>query len=200
MAVRFYILPVQRVTVDGRDYRGPMYLKWRMNPGGLAVQYSLKDYGSIDMATVAVEATATDHTTLAAQANVYQFPENIDVKMTAAQRAALSDYLEAHAVPGDWIAAQDSHRTALRTVTGMFLYMQRLTALTGNVSPLDWGYELNTQWRNISAAHQAAIAEAAVSLGYSTAFIGANTQVRALLKNFADQWGAAPILFGFVTL
>lgn len=200
MSVIFYILPVMVVVVSGSTYRGPSYLAWRMNPTGLAVQWSCKDYGSIDMMVCAVNAEAAQHATLAAQSNVYQFPENLDAVMTQAERSALSAYLESHAVPGDWIAAQDTFRVALRTVTGMFLYMQRLTAMTGNVSPLDWGYTLNTQWKNISAAHQTAISEAATSLGYSVSFIGGNTQVRAILKNFADQWGSKSIYFGFVTL
>ncbi len=199
MSVRFYILPVQRVTVNGSDYRGPMYLKWRMNPDGLDVLWSLKDYGSIDMGTIAVEATATDHTTLAAQANVYQFPENLDVTMTQAQRSALESYLEAHAVPGDWIAPGDTFRSGLRTVTGMFLFMQRLTT-KAHSNPLDWGITLNTQWQNLTIQQRGWITESFSSMGYDLSFVRASTQMRRIIKAASEQFGAKPIYFGMVTL
>lgn len=199
MAILFYLLPIEVIG----NMRGPMYLRWQDGPNapGLVVtHWSMRDYGSINMGVVAVDGDSTQHTTLAAQANVYQFPENLDAVMTSGQRGVLSAYLETHDVPGDWIANGDTFRVALRTVTGMFLYMQRLTGMTGNVSPLDWGYTLNTQWRNISAAHRTAIIDAAMSLGYAVDFIANNTQVRRILKVFADAWGTQPIYFRFVTL
>ena len=200
MAIRFYLLPVQVVMVGDQKYRGPAYLKWRMNPTGLDVPWSLKDYGTIDLGSVAVDGTAENHAYLAAQANVYQFPANLDVTMTSAQRSTLSAYLEARAVPGTWIAARDTFRTALRTVTAMFLFMQRLTHTAGGTSPLDWGVALNTQWRNLSAQQREWISSAFVSLEYSTASIGNTSTMRAIIKDASEQFGSREILFGFVTL
>lgn len=199
MSVRFYILPAQRVTDAGGIHRGPMYLLWRFNPTGLDVIWSLKDYGSIDLGCVAVDGAATDHATLAAQTNVYQFPENLDTVMTQAQRSVLESYLEAAAVPGDWIAPGDTFRVGLRTVTAMFLFMQRLTT-KAHSNPLEWGVTLNTQWRNLTAAQQGWITESFASLGYDSSFIVANTQMRRIIKAASEQFGETPIHFGFVTL
>lgn len=205
MTILFYLIPVMVVIItppgeDPQTYRGPSYLKWFQNPDGLAVRWSCKDYGSVDMMLCAVNAEPADHDWLAIQSDVYQFPQDIDVNVPQSSVATLQAYLEAHAVPGDWTSPSETWRSTLRTITGMFLYMQRLTAMTGNVSPLDWGYTLNTQWRNVEAEHQDAIVASAASLGYDTSFIGNNTLLRAIIKAFADVWGAAPIYFGFVTL
>lgn len=197
MTIRFYILPIER----NGNTRGPKYFAWRYDPDppGLADAWSILDYGLIDMGVLVSDITDTDHTFLAAQADVFSFPVDLDVTMTAAERSTLSTYLEAHGVPGDWVSAQDTWRTALRTVSGMFLYMQRLTALAGS-SPLDWGYNLNTQWRNISASHQTEMTDAATSLGYDVSFIRNTTQIRALLKTFSDAWGNQTIYMGMTTL
>jgi hypothetical protein len=195
MPTYFYLMPIARVD----NGRGPKYLKWRFNPTGIDCQWSMKDYGSIDYGCLAVNATVEQHTTLVGYTDNYQFPENLDAIMTSAQRSTLEAFLEAVAVPGDWITAQDSFRTALRTVTGMFMFMQRLTALAGS-NPLNWGITLNTQWRNLSAQQQSWITDAFMSLGYSAAFITNNTQVRRIIKAASEQWGARPIYFGFVEL
>ena len=200
MSTRFYLLPIQVVTVNGQISRGPMYLLWRRNPTGIDCVWSHKDYGSIDLGVVMADATTAQHATIAAQANVYQFPENLDVTMTSAQRSTLSTYLEANAVPGTWIAAGDTFRTALRTVTAMFLFMQRLTVKAQGTNPLQWGIGLNTQWRNLTTEQQGWISESFTSMGYDASFIRGTTTMRLIIKNASEQWGEKPILFGPVTL
>ena len=199
--IRYYILPVDiynNPDSGGRE-RGPMYLKWRRNPDGLAVQWSAKDYGSIDMMVVAVNAEEADHTYLAAQSDVYAFPENLDVNPSPAELSALEDYLEIAFIPAQWLSPSETWREALRTITGMFLFMQRLTGITGE-NPLTWGITLNTQFRNIDQQYQDAITEAFVTLDYDETVLRDNWTLRIILKNAADQWGERPIYFGFVTL
>jgi hypothetical protein len=197
MAVRFYLIPVQ--VVD-EVFRGPKYLKWFMNPDGLDVRWSCKDYGAIDMMSCAVGSEEQgDHDYLAAQADVYQWIEPLDGQMTAGERAEVTTYLESAWIPANWITPADTRREAVRTVTGMFLFMQRLTAITGS-TPIEWGVELNTQYQNLDLEYQEAIVDAFDTLGYDSSVIRDNWTLRVLLKNAADQWGETPILFGFVTL
>jgi hypothetical protein len=141
---------------------------------------------------------AADLTWLAAQADVYAWPTVLDENLPQAERSAVTAYLEAAFVPANWISPSDTRRTALRTVTGMFLFMQRLTALSGN-SPLDWGITLNTQFRNLTTEQQTWLEEAAVSLGYAWDVVS-NDTIRLILKAMADAWGDQPIYFGFTTL
>lgn len=199
--VRFYLLPIQRVIPDlpaePTPYRGPAYLRWRMNPDGLNVQWSMKDYGIIDHGIVAVNAEDADHAWLAAQTGVYQFPANLDGKPSATLRNAMKARLEDVRVPGNWISSSDTYRVILRTVTGMFLFMQAITGRAGD--PFELGISLNTTYGDLPAAVQQVVAEEAVRVGY-TSPIPPTATVRAILKTAADAWGATPILFGFVSL
>lgn len=196
---RFYLVPIESVG----NTRGPEYFPWFFDPDPVAelagVRWSLKDYGVINQGVVAAEVTQAQHDFLAAQAEVFDFPENLDAAMGSADRTALSNYLEAVAIPADWLSPADTYRTALRTVTGMFLFMQRYTAITGT-NPLQSGLTLNTQFRNLNAVNQNAIRQTFTDLGYDDTVIRDNWTLRVLLKNAADQWGSRAIEFGFVSL
>lgn len=197
--IRFYILPVDVVTIAGQIMRGPKYLEWFQNPSGLDVRWSAKDYGAIDMMMCAVDAELADHTYLAGQTDVYAFPDNLDTSPSPAELSALEDYLELAYIPAQWLSPSDTWREILRIITAMFLFMQRLTGITGS-DPLVWGVSLNTQFRNIEQQYQDAIYEAFVTLGYDDSAIKSNWTMRVMLKNTADEWGERPIHFGFVTL
>lgn len=196
--IRFYLLPVQ-VVIDNGVHRGPMYLKWSWNPDGLDVRWSLKDYGMIDQGVVAVDAVQADHDSLAVQADVYQFPTDLDLSMGAQERAVLTSFLEGIAVPADWLSPQDTFRTALRTITGMYLSMQRLTAIT-RIDPISAGLQLNDQFGTLPQLWQDAILQTYDDLDYDSSVVRDNWTLRIILKNTADQWGERPILFGFVIL
>jgi len=118
--------------------------------------------------------------------------------MTQQQQNALGSFLEGVAVPGNWLTGSQTFRSVLRTISGMFLFMQRVSTLFGG-NPLTSGISLNTQWRNVPANLQAAIETAAAEWGY-TGSIAANTTMRNLLKQFADLWGAKPIYMGLAEL
>lgn len=196
MHIQYYLVPVQQIGL----YRGPSYLKWRWNPGGLDVQKSCKDYGSINQMICAVNAEIVAHTWLAAQASVYQFPIDIEVNPSPAELSELETALEAVYIPADWLSPSETWRGALRTVTGMFLYMQRVTAITGDNPLTDWGVTLNTQFRNLDQDKQDALIQATNDLGYDSSVIRDNWTLRIILKNMADGWGDRPIYFGFTTL
>ena len=192
--IQYFFVPVQVVG----NYRGPSYLKWRMNPTGLDVPWSCKDYGTVNNVMVcAVDADTTDLAWLSAQANVYTWPTALDENLPQQERSAVTAYLEAAFVPANWISPSDTRRESLRTITGMFLYMQRLTVLGGN--PLDWGITLNTQYDNLTVEQQGWLEQAALDLGYAWD-VAPNDTIRNILKEMGDAWGERIIYFGFTTL
>jgi hypothetical protein len=193
--IRFYLLPMERVGV----WRGPKYFKWMFNPNGIDCLWSCKDYGSIDMGTLAADISQADHNSLIINTDVYSFPENLDVTMAQAERSAMNTYLEAHALPGDWISSSETFYSAARTITGMMLYNQRVCAILGYPENPYIGITLNTQYRNIPNPLHDALSQAAVDLGY-TWTVANNDQARKVFKLMANQWGSNPIEFGFVTL
>lgn len=197
MPVRFYVLPVERVG----SARGPEYLPWRhdANPAeSVAVaNWSMKDYGLIDRAVLAVDATNAQHTTLNGKPGAIQFPANLDATPTAQQRTTVKDALESQNIPSGWVGAGDTWRSILRGVTGIFLSMQRVTGIVGT-DPAEWGVTLDTTFDAFPAEVQDAFTLAAQELG--AASIPASATLRAILRTMADRWEERPILFGFVEL
>lgn len=196
MTVRFYVLPI-----EVRGLRLPKYFAWKGDsiPPFLGSPWTMKDYGSINMCVLCSNISDADHAALMLNADVYSLPVDLDVTMSVTQRSAMNTYLEAHAIPGDWLAPGDTFRSALRTVTSMMLYLQRVLALIGYPSDPFAGLTLNTQYRNIPNPLHDALGQAASELGYTWTTAN-NDQVRKIFKAQADQWGSAPILFGIATL
>ena len=196
--IQFYIVPIEQVG----SYRGPEYLPWRadQNPEPIlaGVRWSCKDYGLIPQMVCAADVTTAQHVFLDAQADVWAFGD-LDLNIGAGERNQLGNFLEGVAIPSNWIQPTETNRTALRTITGMFLFMQRLTAIT-NQNPLTAGLTLNTQYQNLPALWGDAITQAAADLGYDISWLTGNMTVRQFLKRFAEEWGLRPIYFGFTTL
>ena len=199
MNIIFYLIQVMVVVSGATTYRGPAYLQWKMNPGGLAVQWSCADYGSIDVMICAVNAEQAQHDWLAAQVGVYQFPANLDQNLTQPQVTAVQNWLENQWIPGDWVTPGDTWRGVLRPVIQLFLYMQRTTAILG-YAPDVQAISLNTQLSAIPAPIRDAMQQAATELGYDLSPVRLNWTLRRFLKYMADQWGSKPIYFGFTTL
>lgn len=190
--IRWYILPMER-TAD--NHRGPMYFKWRFNLNGIDCHWSLTDYGSIDMCTIVADISQTDHDALILQADVYAFPENIDVNMTQAQRSELNTFLEAHAIPGDWLSPNTTFRENLRTIVGMMRYMMRVLAIIGYPVDPYAGLSLNTQYQNVPNPLHDAMQQAALERGYAWN-VSPNDQIRKIFKYMSDQWASTPTYYG----
>lgn len=200
MHIQYYILPIEiYIQPDsGREYRGPKYISWRWG-SGIQVQWSMKDYGRENTAVVAVNGEQSDHDFLSGFIDVYQFPENLDVNLSPANISAISTFLEAVFIPADWITPSDTFETALRTILGMFMSMQRYHGITGE-SFLDSGIAMNDQFRTWPPIAQTVFTDIWTHFGGDETDIKTNWTVRILLKNLADLWGTTPVHFGFITL
>lgn len=158
MAVRFYILPMEvaQVWSEAQDKyltkRGPKYLPWRFDPDPIpalaGVRWSILDYGVIETALAAVDVTPAQHTALAAFPDVIAVPSNLDSTVGATKLAATRAAIETLNIPGNWVQASDTYRVIVRQVSGMFLFMQRLTALTGQ-NPFTGGLQLNAAYSDL---------------------------------------------------
>jgi hypothetical protein len=199
MTIRFYILPMERAANGGR---GPKYFEWKSDPDapGLTSPWCPVDYGLIDQVIIASDITDADHTSLVAHADVYSFPLDLDATMTQQNQNDLISFLEAKIIPAQWLSGAQTFRSVLRTIAGMFLYIQNISGIL-NVDPTTIeGVALNTQYRNLPATFSAALAQAASNLGYDFSGIRNNTTLRNVLKLMSDQWGTRPIYMCFTTL
>lgn len=195
MTIRFYILPIER-SLSGTS-RGPKYFAWSKDPDppGINCPESLIDYGSIDECIIVADISDIDHASLSLNLDVYSFPLDLDTTLTVANRNTINTFFEAVGIPADWVHQGDTFRSVLRTVTQMFIYLQRVLGLIGYPTNPYAGLTLNTQYQNIPNPLHDALQTAAISLGY-TWNVANNDQIRKIWKQFADAWGNTPINMG----
>ncbi len=195
MAFRLYIVP-QIGTGTSTDPRRAKYI------AALGVPYTAMPFGFQPCFCACADLSVANDAAVVANADVFAFPFDLSGQM-GSEAAATSSFLETtFFIPCNWMTGSTTWLEAARIICGMFQYFQRLNFILGNVVPIDGtaNKSLNTQFQQFTAEVQAGILQAASSLGYSTTFIAGNTQVRAILKGFSDQWGAAPFNFGPFTI
>jgi hypothetical protein len=191
MAFRLYLVPAIG-TGTQQDPRRAKYLSAMSGySGGM-------DYGFQPVFLTAADLSPANDAALVANADVFGFPVDLSGQLSGGDANTASAALESFFIPANWITGSLTWLEVARTIAGMFQYLQRLNGTIGNVVLLDGtgNKTLNTQFNQIDPTIQAGIISAAQSLGYDTSFIQNNTQVRALIKNFADQWGQKPFIFG----
>jgi hypothetical protein len=194
--IRFYILPIEEIS----NARGPKYIKWQFNPGGIQPQrYSMKDYGLINAALIAIEFDQAQHEQLVAEPDVAAAPENLDNNISEVAIPQVQAVLEALRIPAGWVDSTHTYREILRMVGGLFMFAQRHNGLHGE-DLIDNQAQLNLRWNEIPGDRQDRILVTADNMGYDWSEVENSWLIRRVLKHLADQWGDTPILFGFVTL
>jgi len=192
---RFYLVPIETVG----SARGPKYFAWRFDPDppGLASAWSLMDYGFMPSGLIfCPDVIASDHTFLAAQSDVYDFPEVLNV--TISDRTAMDAFFEAISIPTDWLTAGSTYLEFLRKMAGMFQFNQRYNGISGGHSIFENGRTLESNWNSLSAQEQSWFLQTSVSFG-GPASIPGNPKLRSLTKQAGDLWGETPFLLGGVT-
>ena len=191
--IRYYVLPTESVGI----FSGPKYFHWRYDPDppGIDCFWARKDYRAAPACILAADIAQPDHEKLRTLRDVSALPYGLDGNMPGADRHKLAKVLEKSLVPRYWLAGAITAREAIRTITCMFLYMDELVKLGG--SPFEWPVSLETRWYELSAQQKDWIKQACRKNGYTFDFVTVNTQLQAILKGMADQWGKKPIRFGF---
>ena len=192
MAFRLYIVPEQSIILQGEPARFPKYFS--------PFPWNGFYYGFQPIYLVASDLAPADDAAIVANADVFAFPFNLTPTVGGGNVQAARNALEAALIPAQWVSGTTTWRQVARMVAGMFQFMQRLWALLGDVVLIDSSTKLNVQFSSLPANVQAAILQAAADLGYSTANIQANTQVRAILQDMGAQWGTKEFHFGGFTL
>lgn len=149
------------------------------------------DYGFQPLFLTAADLTPAEDAAIVANADVFAFPFNLDTNIQGgAVNATRTDH-EDRGIPLQNVPG--TYRLLARYDAGLFAYMQRLNVVLGNEVFVDTSAKLNTQWSSIPVdPYQTALLAAAASLGYDTSFITGTTQIRAILKAWADAWGNQP--------
>ena len=195
MTVRWYVWPVQEIDEAGTLWRGPRYIKWFKNPGGIEVAWSWIDYGLMPTALLVAEVTVAQHALANGQADIITIPENIDSMIGSAALAAVAAALESLHIPAGWVTTAHTYRDVMRKTAQLFLLSQRYHGRTAK-RLIEAGITLNTSINQLPDNVRVSLNESAKSLGWDTSAIGPSWTLRQALGYLADQWGDTPILFG----
>lgn len=203
MTLHYYFLPVLRVTNNDRIHRGPKYLKWTHNQDGEQVKWSMIDCGLFSTAFVACDSNITQHQTLFDYPDVLSIDprngnqRNLNANATDAEINALVNYLDTpgNFIPLGWATTADTRREILRGICGIFLFIQRATAVS-RLSPDQWGVTMNTTWVELTDQQRQWIRDAASSLGFGASDPPDEMTIRHILRYMGNHWGQRPIYMG----
>ncbi len=199
--IRWYIMPFVEYEQDGRTYRWPKYFAPRFPPyvnapsGGVDAPYSWMDYGLIPAALVVADVDQAQHDSIVANNDAVSPPEDIDQNVTTQAIPTVQNVLEALRIPAGWVNTSYTYRNILRMIAGLFQFSQRYHAMH-NEDLISSQAALDLQWNQIPAARRARIQATVADLGYNTDGITNQTTVRAILWNFAQQWGDSVFYVG----
>ena len=199
MAENWYLLPAVECDRGGGPIPNSRCPKYLVNS---PLTRSNMDYGRVNLFLTAVrDIDPVTQATIEAAPDTWFAPDNLEDTLGGPGSNALESFVEPFDLPGNFLGPQDTHREALRQFVGMFQFAQALSKHHNYDDPFSVpGFGLNVQWGDIPADWQTALLDAANGFGYDASILSGNNQVRAILIDFAGQWGNDPVPFGFTTL
>jgi hypothetical protein len=190
-----YLTPMVSTTdALGRTFIYPKYFPSRFGGSVTVTTQSAMRYGFLPYALVYAEGLTPDGAGfLAAQSDVYVFPDDIDQPIADPR---LGSFFESLSFPTDWLTPATTYRVFLRTLAGMFQFAQRYQGLSGGHALFE-GYTLDTNYRSMPAQQATWFDATLASLGYPA--VNGNPKVRSLIKQIGDLWGQQPFFLGTLT-
>ena len=197
MAFRLYIVPVVGAGVKG-DPRRPKYFA---DPGKMidGLDWSAMDYGLEPWMDVGADLSPSDENLVIGQSDAFAVPFDLASQLTSGQVSAVQQKLESINVPAGWVTINFQWIEIVRIVLGMFLFMQRYSALHG-AGLFGGGNTLTSRLNQLTQAERDDLTTTARELGVSTETIASNARLREALKDLADQFTMIPYHFGDITL
>lgn len=187
MTVRCYLMPRVLIGTGPNGIRGtsrmPKYF------AQITGRYTVLRYAQELACVVIADTDAAVHSALTANADVRAFPDDLDTVVTAGNRTAIVNALEAANVPAQWVANGQTFRVVLRRLAGMF-------DLLCNVHGRGLRFlqaSLDAQISALPANVRQGMQDAASTLGLDTAGISGATTLRAALAQIAAQFDARPV-------
>jgi hypothetical protein len=191
MSFRLYIVPVIG-TGTKADYRRPKYF----DDGSLASHpaWSWIDYGFEPWAVVGADLSTSEDNFVVGQPDGFALPFDLSPPLTAQQVTNVKNKLESIQVPSGWVNTTLSWIQVVRTVLGVFTFIQRYGVVyadaNGVAAPsiFTGGVSLDTTFGSLPLAVRNALIATAQSFGIPTAGLTANTTLRTILKSMADSF------------
>jgi len=193
--IRFYLLPIVEVQLpSGIVARGPKYFNWKFG-SGLMNDWNIFDYGFVPYCLLATpDINQVDHDALAANADVYAFPENLDAPVSD---PTIDAFFEGIHIPTDWLTPSTSYRELLRSVSGMFQFNQAYGGASGVRASLFDAVSLGDRINALSTEQRGWFDQALVDLKLPP--VGGNPQIRQLVRQAASLWEGQTFYLGRVS-
>jgi hypothetical protein len=197
MAFRLYLVPVVGAGTRA-DARRPKYFASGEDgtgtTGAVTGAWSAMDYGFEPWMVVGADLSTADDTLVVGKADVTALPVDLAPTLTGPQVTATKNKLDAMNVPDQWVTTSLTWSQVVRTVLGVFSFLQRYGAIyadqNGTPAPtlFGGGVTLNTTFASLPLAVRSALSATAVDQNISTAGVTGSTTVRVLLKLMADAY------------
>lgn len=201
---KFYLVPIEVVpTGPGTEARGPKYFNWRYDPDPPALvsgNWAMMDYGFMPYALiVAKDITQTDHDALILNADVFDFPDNLDLPVTD---PGIDAFFEAINIPTEWLTPSTTYRELMRQTAGMFQFNQRYGGIYaeryGGWHSIFDNATLETRLRQMTAQEQEIFLAAVESFGFDPGLVNDNSQLRLLVRQAGSYWIGRSFFIGGV--
>ncbi len=183
MPWRLYLIPI---IGDGskNDPRRPKYIE------SVTSSWAMMDYGMQPAALVAADVDLTGNTFLAAQADVFRFPLDLDQQVGALGAPVVQQTLEKIPVPGDWVTPTTTWRQVVRTLIACCLFLQRYAHLAQDVRPLLDGttVKLDTPVSALPTKVLGTFGKAAIEMAIDTTTVDAAATVRDVWRSVKTRW------------
>jgi len=188
MSKRIYLMPL--LLVGG--VRSPKYLKGRVTPAALDVEWAGLPCGQQDVMLVSAEVTQGQHSELVALADVAAFPLDLDNAVTAAALPTVKATLDSFDIPSHWVNTSFTYRRVLRRIMRLFFLSQQLNAkwavklFNGTITPASAVVSMPENARLKLTA-------LASSLGVDVALLPLDTKIREVMRLMMEAWPKSPI-------
>lgn len=189
MTVRVYLMPLV-TQARGRfpTVRVPKYMATLEQPG--CPRFTVFPYAQEPVCLLIADTDASIHTSLTGNSDVRALPDNLDSNVTAGNRTAVVNALEAANVPAHWIANGQTFRMVLRRLAGIFQLLTGVHARGFRFLQQGLDNQISTLPLNVRQAMQ----DAAATLQLDTTGITGSTTLRAALATIGAQFDSRPVL------
>lgn len=195
MAFRLYLVPIVGAGTKP-DPRRPKYFA----DGTITAPWTGMDYGIEAWMVVGADLSTQDDLTVTGEPDAFALPFDLSQPLTSQQVTNVQNKLEAIKLPANWVDTTFTWQQVVRIVLGILLFMQRFSAINGNVSLFATGATLNSPISSLSVAVRNNLSQAAAEMNLSTAGIAGSTTIRQALKALGTQLQTIPFAFGGVTI
>lgn len=207
MPVAAFLVPMVGTGTHADPFRG----KYQRGATTLVRVAILRNGGNTHEALLLIEAEQAWLDTIDADPDcrLLATAANIDDPLTALQVSNIQTFLEGRQIPADWLVAGETRRQAMRGLSGMFMFSQRMRGAFG----ADWkqklvahGVTLATEWQALPVQFQTELLETAASM-HAAGFPGwgdvqapaPTVTLRAILRSMGNRFQNHHIeLAGFV--